>query len=65
MHKHSYTHTYTHAHRGPERGSTDFCAWGEGDCDYDSDCFGSLTCSHNNCPWDYNDSGDSRDDCCY
>merc|ERR1719379_2197231 len=31
---------------------------GEGDCDRNSDCAGSLVCGFNNCPW-----GD-EDDCC-
>ena len=35
-----------------------FCGVGEGDCDEDSDCAGSLVCGSDNCPW-----GDG-DDCC-
>ena len=34
------------------------CKLGEGDCDKDSDCEGSLVCGDDNCPW-----GDG-DDCC-
>ena len=34
------------------------CKVGEGDCDRDSDCEGSLVCGTDNCPW-----GD-EDDCC-
>lgn len=40
------------------------CSEGEGDCDSNSDCRGSLVCGHNNCPkkafdWNYGD------DCCF
>merc|ERR1712159_455656 len=34
------------------------CGLGEGDCDSDNECAGSLTCGNDNCPW-----GDG-DDCC-
>ena len=34
------------------------CGEGDGDCDKDSECEGSLVCGRNNCPW-----GDG-DDCC-
>ena len=34
------------------------CGLGEGDCDSDKECAGSLTCGDDNCPW-----GDG-DDCC-
>ena len=39
------------------------CGVGEGDCDYDSDCHGSLKCGHNNCPQVV--TFGSGDDCCY
>ena len=44
------------------------CAAGEGDCDYDSDCFGVLKCGDNNCMTNFDKTGkewDSTDDCCY
>ena len=34
------------------------CIEGEGDCDSNDECLGSLICGDDNCPW-----GD-RDDCC-
>ena len=34
------------------------CGEGEGDCDSDQECSGSLVCGRDNCPW-----GDG-DDCC-
>ena len=37
-----------------------FCGEGEGDCDRDSECAGSLVCGSNNCPWGPGDG----DDCC-
>ena len=37
-----------------------FCGEGEGDCDRDSECAGSLVCGRNNCPWGPGDG----DDCC-
>jgi len=37
------------------------CLWGEGDCDWDSDCKGDLVCGSNNCSTVGSDSGD---DCC-
>ena len=39
-------------------GGRGLCKLGEGDCDKDSDCEGSLVCGQDNCPW-----GDG-DDCC-
>ena len=39
-------------------GGRGLCQLGEGDCDKNSDCEGSLVCGYNNCPW-----GD-KDDCC-
>ena len=35
------------------------CNVGEGDCDSDSHCAGSLKCGTNNCAWG------GTDDCCY
>jgi len=35
------------------------CNAGDGDCDNDEDCVGSLVCGKDNCPW-----GD-QDDCCH
>ena len=35
------------------------CGEGDGDCDSDDECEGSLKCGKDNCPW-----GDG-DDCCY
>ena len=43
--------------------SQDKCGWGEGDCDYDSDCKGALTCGYNNCG-KIRGSFDWDDDCC-
>ena len=43
------------------------CDIGGGDCDYDSDCSGSLTCGNNNCKADYSSPGSnwhSMADCC-
>ena len=42
------------------------CGYGEGDCDYDSDCSGSLACGNNNCQRLHDDysTWDSSDDCC-
>ena len=42
------------------------CGYGEGDCDSDSDCSGSLACGNNNCRLLHNDHStwDSTDDCC-
>ena len=40
------------------KGGRGTCKLGEGDCDYDSDCEGSLVCGDDNCTW-----GDG-DDCC-
>ena len=34
------------------------CDEGDGDCDSDDQCSGSLICGHDNCPWKDND------DCC-
>lgn len=34
------------------------CSVGEGDCDLDKECAGTLRCGNNNCAW----GGD--DDCC-
>ena len=39
--------------------SQDKCNLGEGDCDNDSHCAGSLVCGYNNCA-----AGDSSMDCC-
>ena len=39
-----------------------FCGEGEGDCDRDSECAGSLVCGNSNCPWRV-PAGD-EDDCC-
>ena len=40
--------------------SSNRCGIGEGDCDEDNDCYGSLVCNNdlNNCAWGGND------DCC-
>jgi len=43
------------------------CDVGGGDCDYDSDCSGDLTCGNNNCKRDYSSPGSnwhSVADCC-
>ena len=43
------------------------CDVGGGDCDYDSDCSGSLTCGSNNCKRDNSSPGSnwhSNADCC-
>jgi len=37
------------------------CGYGQGDCDMDSECEGSLTCGNDNCGPDF---FDSRTDCC-
>ena len=39
------------------------CGKGEGDCDQDNDCAGSLVCGENNCGWGM-DPGGNLDDCC-
>ena len=39
------------------------CGYGEGDCDYDSDCAGNLHCGSNNCK-QFGEIFDSTDDCC-
>ena len=47
--------------------STSPCNVGEGDCDFDSDCAGSLTCGMNNCVNDFSSNGSSWSsaaDCC-
>ena len=38
------------------------CDAGEGDCDKDEDCVGSLTCGTNNCP--KGSTFSRNDDCC-
>ena len=43
------------------------CKIGEGDCDADSDCAGSLTCGNDNCLNDFSSLGSnwaSSADCC-
>ena len=48
--------------------SSDYpCTLGEGDCDSDSDCAGSLSCGTDNCLADFSASGSnwmSQSDCC-
>ena len=39
-------------------GGRGLCKLGEGDCDKNSDCEGSLVCGDDNCPWG------EGDDCC-
>ena len=39
-------------------GIAGFCGEGDGDCDDDSECAGSLVCGQDNCPWA------DGDDCC-
>ena len=38
------------------------CGIGEGDCNYDSECFGSLICLYNGCP--SSQGFDERASCC-
>ena len=40
---------------------SNLCHAGEGDCDKDSDCYGSLTCGTNNC---LGSTFSLNDDCC-
>ena len=40
------------------------CDVGEGDCDEDIDCAGSLVCGDDNCAWSGNQTGSNQDDCC-
>ena len=40
------------------------CEEGRGDCDYNSDCRGSLECGENNCQQINGDIADSGSDCC-
>ena len=42
--------------------STEQCGEGQGDCDGDSECFGSLVCGRNNC--DPSRFPSSNTDCC-
>lgn len=47
--------------------SSNPCGKGEGDCDYDNDCIGSLACGTDNCQLmnpDFADKFDPTDDCC-
>jgi len=48
--------------------SNGVCTWGQGDCDYDSDCADGFVCGSNNCrsmdPTIYRDWFDWNDDCC-
>ena len=39
------------------------CGEGEGDCDNDGECAGSLVCGSDNCSWNP-DPNDNWDDCC-
>ena len=38
-----------------------FCSEGQGDCDYDKECFGDLKCGINNCGTSFR----AGYDCCY
>ena len=40
--------------------SSDKCGLAQGDCDFDSDCIGTLVCGKNNCQWPF----PSDADCC-
>lgn len=40
------------------------CGSGEGDCDRNSDCKGSLYCGTNNCAWKWSSFDSWTDDCC-
>ena len=45
----------------------DKCGYGEGDCDSDDECAGSLVCGSSNCRdlgLGFSDRFDSTDDCC-
>ena len=41
------------------------CFEGDGDCDYDNQCYGDLKCGKNNCARKYGEHWDRDDDCCY
>ena len=42
------------------------CGKGEGDCDFDSDCYRGLKCGHDNCWSSFGvGSWESKADCCY
>ena len=41
------------------------CFEGDGDCDYDNQCYGDLKCGKQNCAKKYGGFWDQNDDCCY